>query len=98
MVDLTEEERAAITATMKRMALLMDEKKGRLEGRIKVVVLGPGVRDAPAQDSETTGADAYLLKPFSPLPVLGVPGWWPDNAKLGFYDDAEVFRPRRDRG
>ena len=25
MVDLTEEERAAITATMKRMALLMDE-------------------------------------------------------------------------
>jgi hypothetical protein len=25
MVDLTEEERAAVTATMKRMALLMDE-------------------------------------------------------------------------
>lgn len=29
-----------------------------------------------------------------PLPVLGVPGWWPDNARPGFYDDPEVFRPR----
>ena len=41
-----------------------------LSGTTKVVVLGPGVRDAPAQDSETTGADAYLLKPFSPLQLL----------------------------
>ena len=36
-------------------------------------------------------------KPFSPLPVLGVPGWWPANAEAAFYDDAEVFRPRRPR-
>lgn len=28
-----------------------------------------------------------------PLPVLGVPGWWPANASPGFYDDAAVFRP-----
>ncbi len=51
------------------------------------------------------GLDAWLAqdlapaklatKPFSPLPVLGVPGWWPANAAPGFYDDAEVFRPRR---
>lgn len=32
-------------------------------------------------------------KPFLPLPVLGVPGWWPANADPGFYDDAAVFRP-----
>jgi hypothetical protein len=31
----------------------------------------------------------------SPLPVLGVPGWWPGNAQSDFYDDAEVFRPGR---
>jgi Protein of unknown function (DUF3025) len=34
-------------------------------------------------------------KPFSPLPVLGVPGWWAPNADPRFYDDASVFRPAR---
>ena len=34
-------------------------------------------------------------KPFTPLPVLGVPGWWPDNADPGFYADVSVFRPKR---
>lgn len=34
-------------------------------------------------------------KPFTPLPVLGVPGWWPANADPGFYADASVFRPLR---
>lgn len=34
-------------------------------------------------------------KPFTPLPVLGVPGWWPDNADPGFYADTSVFRPKR---
>lgn len=34
-------------------------------------------------------------KPFQPLPVLGVPGWWPANAAPAFYDDAHVFRARR---
>jgi hypothetical protein len=34
-------------------------------------------------------------KPFVPLPVLGVPGWWPENANFYFYDDPDVFRPRR---
>lgn len=34
-------------------------------------------------------------KPFTPLPVLGVPGWWPANADPGFYADASVFRRAR---
>ena len=29
---------------------------------------------------------------FAPLPVLGVPGWWPANESPAFYDDATVFR------
>jgi hypothetical protein len=36
-----------------------------------------------------------------PLPVLGIPGWWADNAAPGFYDDVAVFRgqrEKRDRG
>lgn len=32
-------------------------------------------------------------KPFVPLPVLGVPGWWPGNENFSFYDDSFVFRP-----
>jgi hypothetical protein len=34
-------------------------------------------------------------KPFAPLPVLGVPGWWPENAQESFYNDPHVFRPQR---
>ena len=40
-------------------------------------------------------ASAWSTKPFTPLPVLGVPGWWPANEAPGFYDDAQVFRPLR---
>ncbi len=31
-------------------------------------------------------------KPFFPLPVLGVPGWWRENENPMFYDDPAVFR------
>ncbi len=34
-------------------------------------------------------------KPFLPLPVLGVPGWCVQNENFSFYDDSDVFRPRR---
>ena len=37
-------------------------------------------------------------KPFMPLPVLGVPGWWAGNADFSFYDDPDVFRPLRSSG
>jgi len=40
-------------------------------------------------------AAKLATKPFSPLPILGVPGWWAANADPAFYDDAQVFRPRR---
>jgi Protein of unknown function (DUF3025) len=33
----------------------------------------------------------------SPLPVLGVPGWEPDNEREEYYDDASQFRPGRSR-
>lgn len=51
-----------------------------------VVVCGDG---ADAID----GLDA--TDPLLPLPVLGVPGWWPANAEPAFYADASVFRPPR---
>lgn len=50
----------------------------------------------------STGPDAWMAshftrewfaqKPFNPLPVLGVPGWWSENENFCFYDDSMVFR------
>ena len=40
-------------------------------------------------------ANWLATKPFTPLPVLGVPGWWSANEVPGFYDDPAVFRPPR---
>lgn len=30
-----------------------------------------------------------------PLPMLGVPGWWPANENSAFYDNGQYFRPKR---
>ena len=40
-------------------------------------------------------AEKWAAKPFLPLPVLGIPGWWPANEGPAFYADAQVFRPPR---
>jgi hypothetical protein len=63
------------------------------------------VLQAPAAIETIEQADAWLAgwltaerlapKPFAPLPVLGVPGWWAANEDAAFYDDATVFRPAR---
>ena len=37
-------------------------------------------------------AEGLARKPFTPLPVLGVPLWWPENLNSSFYDDSSVFR------
>ena len=45
--------------------------------------------------------DALLSQPdvtprkLSPLPILGVPHFWADNASPSFYDDSQVFRSGR---
>lgn len=40
-------------------------------------------------------AQVLAGKPFTPLPVLGVPLWWAGNENFSFYDDSLVFRPRK---
>jgi hypothetical protein len=54
-----------------------------------------GLPAAPDDRALARSLDAEYLaqKPFVPLPVLGVPGWWADNAVPDFYDDPKVFRP-----
>ncbi|MGE0348344.1 DUF3025 domain-containing protein [Hydrogenophaga sp.] len=44
---------------------------------------------------EHLSAPLLATKPFTPLPVLGVPGWWAANDDPAFYADAAVFRPKR---
>ncbi len=40
-------------------------------------------------------AERLASKPLTPLPVLGIPGWWPANQDPNFYADAQVFRAPR---
>lgn len=42
-------------------------------------------------------AEWLASKPYTPLPLLGVPGWWPANEDPAFYADSRVFRPARAR-
>jgi hypothetical protein len=67
------------------------------------VLVGPGTARSIGTDDASIAralAPAHLArKPFVPLQVLGVPGWWAPNEAPGFYADAEVFRPpRREAG
>ena len=57
-----------------------------------------GVHSAVSLDAWLASAlspEHLAAKPFTPLPLLGVPGWWPENEKVCFYDDAQVFRRPR---
>jgi Protein of unknown function (DUF3025) len=42
-------------------------------------------------------AGQLTMTALTPLPVLGVPGWWPANEVATFYNDARVFRTTRQR-
>jgi hypothetical protein len=44
-------------------------------------------------DPLTLSPAQWAHKPFLPLPVLGIPGWWPGNEDPAFYEDTQVFRP-----
>lgn len=58
------------------------------------IALG-SVSAADAQLAAQLTPALLAAKPFTPLPLLGIPDWWPPNRDVCFYDDAQVFRPRR---
>ena len=66
------------------------------------VLLAPGASPSLGLDDAAIAAaldPAWLAtKPFVPLQVLGVPGWWAANQAPGFYDDPFVFRRPRAEG
>ena len=50
----------------------------------------------PAEDAvlQLLTPERLTTRLLLPLPVLGVPGWWPENDTPAFYDDPAVFRAR----
>lgn len=58
--------------------------------------LDPAARRAwiDASVARTLRDEGLTTSSFTPLPVLGVPGWWPGQ-DLDFYLDTGVFRPKR---
>ncbi|TXL68898.1 DUF3025 domain-containing protein [Zeimonas arvi] len=63
--------------------------------------VAPGRPDAldrlDAAVAATLDAGALARERLAPLPLLGIPGWWPGNEDPAFYNDASVFRPGRRR-
>jgi len=62
-----------------------------------VLCLPAAIADAEVDAALAGQCSAGWLaqKPFSPLPVLGVPGWCEGNEQVCFYDDPRVFRSAR---
>ena len=52
----------------------------------------PSQADLSTHLVEALTPQALTAKGHLPLPVLGVPGWWPPNADASFYSDRAVFR------
>jgi hypothetical protein len=59
------------------------------------MALGGELADWDGWLAKRLSAPELGAKPFTPLPVLGVPGWWPANEEAGFYADTSVFRAPR---
>lgn len=61
------------------------------------VVIAAAAADWGTVDTQLAALVGPELAPraLHPLPVMGIPGWHPDNTSPGFYQDPAVFRPRR---
>jgi hypothetical protein len=47
--------------------------------------------------AERVATDAFDAGTLAPFPLLGMPGWWPDNASAAFYANERYFRAGRAR-
>lgn len=55
----------------------------------------PGAEQADRWLEAQCEPGRLAAKPFTPLPMMGIPGWDPANQNFSFYGDSLVFRPRR---
>ncbi len=74
-----------INVTQDFFALSLSERIGHLDKRV-----------ADYMDALLSQPDVTPRK-LSPLPILGVPHYWAENANSSFYDDSQVFRSGRRR-
>lgn len=56
---------------------------------------GAGLDQIDQAFAHALSHDDLSQKPFTPLPIMGVPGWCEGNAAEAFYADAQVFRALR---
>lgn len=63
------------------------------------LVDAPPARQLAGLDALAAAEIARLDAPqaLTPLPVLGIPGWWRENEAASFYDNESYFRPHRRR-
>ena len=52
-----------------------------------------GMLDAQLASALLEGRLLRSPADLAPLPLCGLPGWWPGNRDRAFYDDRQVFRP-----
>jgi len=66
-----------------------------ITGHVFRIASDVNAKDEQALDdwlSNSLQPEYLATKPYLPLPVLGIPGWWPENEDLSFYSDTQVFR------
>ena len=71
---------------------LVEPRKAITAHVLLVQAQSPGPAELDAWVAAALCPAQLAAKPFAPLPLLGVPGWWPDNQFPGFYQDRRVFR------
>ena len=74
---------------------LVQPRKGITTHVLRVDSPVTDAADLDACVAAKLSAQGLAAKPFVPLPVLGVPGWWSANENPAFYEDERVFRPVR---
>ena len=73
---------------------LVSPRKGITAHVYRVHAPSHRLADLDAWVAADLNVEKLSAKPFAHLPVLGVPGWWPQNEDPQFYADARVFRAR----
>lgn len=71
---------------------LVQPRKAITAHVMRVHCPGSSLAELDAWLADHLSEEGLAAKPFTPLPVLGVPGWWPPNELPAFYADARVFR------
>lgn len=67
-----------------------------LEAGADFFALAPREQDLDRRIAACFAAGSQITsRDLTPVPLLGVPGWWPGNEDAAFYDNTEYFRPRR---